>query len=463
MFTRLLKRIAGGHSASKERVVTRVAPSPTGALHLGTTRTALFNYLWARKHNGTFILRSEDTDQQRSEERWEHDICDGLAWLGIEWDAFYRQSTRTHIYSRYLTQLLSQGTAYRSREPSKADPETEVEVIRIKNPNTTITFHDRIRGDVSFDTTELGDFVIARNIEAPLYHFAVVVDDHDMGVTDVIRGEDHISNTPRQIIIQDALGFSRPRYAHIPLILANDRSKLSKRKGTVAISTYRERGYLPEALVNYLALLGWNPGTDQEIFELNELIAAFDLAQIQKGGAVFDPEKLDWFNREHMKRLSLDTFRERVHEMLPAYITELPGFKMEILDRMLPILQERIATFHDVAELAAEEELTYFFSRPDYTAEDLIWKDTPRAETRDHLTHIVTLVDAIPSTEFTESRVKKAVWDYATESGRGAVLWPMRYALSGKDRSPDPFTLADILGKQETIARLNAAIAVLES
>ena len=246
-------------------IITRFAPSPTGFLHLGSARTAFFNYLYARKNKGKFILRIEDTDKERSTREFEEDIINALSWLKIPYETLYKQSERTDIYKKYLKKLVDEDKAYVSKEEVKKEGHRE-EVIRFRNPNKKIKFADLVRGDIEFDTTDLGDFVIAKSSEEPLYHLAVVVDDFEMGITHVIRGEDHISNTPRQILIGEALGAPRPQYAHIPLILAPDRSKLSKRHGALAIAEYRNRGYMSEAICNYLALLGWNPGTDQEIF-----------------------------------------------------------------------------------------------------------------------------------------------------------------------------------------------------
>ncbi len=212
-----------------------------------------------------------------------------------------------------------------------------VEVVRLRNPNTTITFEDEIRGDITFDTTELGDFVIARSLDDALYHFTVVVDDHEMGVTHVIRGEDHISNTPRHILIQEAIGASRPIYAHLPLLLGSDRSKLSKRHGATQLQSYRDAGYLKEALVNYLALLGWNPGTDEELFSLSELTRIFDLSGVQKGGAIFDIEKLKWFNKEHLKHTSDDEFFALVRARIPERVTALSQYSDERLLKLLPV------------------------------------------------------------------------------------------------------------------------------
>jgi len=277
-----------------------MAPSPTGNLHIGTARTALFNYLFAKQNGGKFILRIDDTDTERSTKAFEQNILDGLKWLGISYDELFRQSERTNIYISYLKKMIDNGSIYMSKEEVKEEGQRP-EVIRLKNPNKKIVFDDLVRDQIEFDTTELGDFVVAKSIEEPLYHLASVVDDLEMGVTHVIRGEDGISNTPRQILIQEAMRAPRPIYAHLPLILASDRSKLSKRKHgeMVWIDTYKDKGYSARAIINYLALLGWNPGTEQEIFTLEELITIFDLSRVHKGGAIFDEKKLAWVNRKH--------------------------------------------------------------------------------------------------------------------------------------------------------------------
>jgi len=273
------------------KVAVRMAPSPTGNFHVGGARTALFNFLFAKQNNGKFILRIEDTDKERSKKEFEDDIFESLEWLGLKYDEFYRQSERGEIYRNYVEKMLNNDSVY----------EAEDKVIRFRNPNKKIKFNDLVRGEIEFDTTELKDFVIAKSVDEPLYHLAVVIDDFESGITHVIRGEDHISNTPRQILIQEAIGAPRPLYAHLPLILAQDRSKLSKRKHgeSVSLDYYRHKGYSRDAIINYLALLGWNPGTEQEIFTLEELINVFDLGRVHKGGAIFDEKKLAWVNRKH--------------------------------------------------------------------------------------------------------------------------------------------------------------------
>lgn len=290
-----------------KKIITRFAPSPTGPMHVGSARTALMSYLYAKQHNGRFILRIEDTDRERSKPEYEKDIRDGLQWLDIHADEEYRQSDRTAVYKRYLADLIKKDAAYVSREP-KREGSGEIDVVRFRNPNKRVGWKDLIRGEVSFDTTELKDFVIAKSIEEPLFHLAVVIDDFESNVSHVIRGEDHISNTPRQILIQEAIGAPTPEYAHLPLILAADRSKLSKRKHaeSASLAHYRALGIRPEAMVNFLALLGWHPSKSDasEVLSFADLVEQFDLQRVQKGGAVLDVNKLNWLNREYQKRAS---------------------------------------------------------------------------------------------------------------------------------------------------------------
>ena len=441
---------------SSNKVVTRIAPSPTGLLHLGTARTALYNYLFTRKHKGKFIVRIEDTDKERSKGEFEKDILDGLSWLGITHDELFRQSERTEIYTKYLKQLIDSGKAYLSKEESTKEPGTQVEVVRLKNHGETVTFEDEIREEITFDTTELGDMVIARSITEPLYHFAAVVDDHEMDVTHVIRGEDHISNTPRQILIQRALGFPEPIYAHIPLILASDRSKMSKRKQATSITEYRKNGYIKGAIVNYLAFLGWNPGTEKEVYTVEELVKDFSLKQVQKGGAVFDVNKLNWFNREHLRALPSEDILQLFETALPQEVKQLPQYSQDRLDRVKGEIVERIDTLKDLQNMASGGEFNYFFSSPK-TEVKLSWKDDPKEATKKYLATAIDKLDVLSQHEFTRETVKDALWDYAEEVGKGSLLWPIRVALSGKEKSPDPFILASIFGKEETIKRIKDA------
>lgn len=439
-------------------VVTRIPPSPTGRLHIGTARTALFNYLFARHHGGKIVFRSEDTDRARSKQEYEDEIVAGLTWLGLSWDSFSRQSERSERYKELLHAVVDSGKAYISKEPAKDDPSREVEIVRLKNPGTEVIFEDLIRGPINTHTGDLGDFVIARSIDDALYHFAVVVDDYDGGVTHVIRGEDHISNTARQILIQEALGFPRPAYAHLPLILAADRSKMSKRHGAVSVMAYREEGFLPEAIINYLALLGWNPGDDREDFTLEELVKEFDLSRVQKSGAVFDLTKFKSVNQRWMRKLSDDDF-----------IRHLDLEESERMRKVVPLLKERAQTFKEARDMLAGE-LACIVKPPALHEGKLRAKEI---EGREELT-VSGLKEALGaieglSEEVSVEEAKSAIMpiadraEEAGKGGRGAVLWPLRYALSGAERSPDPFTLISILGPKESALRIVKAIDILAS
>lgn len=441
-------------------VVTRFAPSPTGLLHGGNYRTAIFSYLFARQQKGTFILRIEDTDRERSKKVYEDNILETLAWLGLEYDKFIRQSERLPRHSSALKRMITDGSAYLSREEAKNGSGEIRELVRFKNPKIRIKFHDMIRGDIEMDTTELGDFVIAKNVEEPLFHLAVVVDDAELGVTHVVRGEDHIANTPRQLLLYDALGYPRPQYAHLPLVLDQTRAKLSKRRGAKHLTWYRDEGYLPEALLNFLALIGWNPGTEEEIFTREELIDRFSLDRIQKSAAIFNEEKLEWFNREHIRRMSPQRRLAMIEKFIPNTIFSLQGYSREQLARAEPHILERITHFGQLR--AMSDDLTYWFESPSYPPKKLFWKDEhDPTRLKRRLARVRELLAAIPSDAFTSASVKQAVWDFAEAEGRGGVLWPMRYALSGRDKSPDPFQIAEVLGKEETLRRIEKAIELL--
>jgi len=391
-----------------KKPIVRIAPSPTGNLHVGTARTALFNYLFARNRGGKFLVRIEDTDLERSKKEYEENILKSFKWLGMEYDGeLMRQSERTEIYQKHAQILVGKGMA---REDGTA--------IILNNSKKEMSFQDLIRGEIKFeDVAE--EVVLIKSDGTPTYNFAVVVDDAEMKVTHVIRGEDHISNTPRQLVIMEALGFERPLYAHIPMILAPDRSKLSKRYGAVSLLEYREKGYLPQAMLNYLALLGWNPGTDQEIFIIEELIKEFSLEKIQKSAAIFDGKKLEWVNKEHIKRLP----EEVQKEMRLKEVGELPYIKQS----------------------------------PELDPKFICWKAESKENTREYLEKVKTLLSD-------PAAIMKYAETVGSESGgRGKVLWPLRYALSGEHSSPDPFTLLDVLGQEEAKNRIENAIKVLST
>ena len=442
-------------------VVTRIAPSPTGYLHLGTARAALFNYLWAQKNGGKFIIRIENTDAERDKPEFESAILENLSWLGIKHDELYRQSDHNDAHKAAIQKLLDKDAAYISKEPAKDDPSREVEVVRFRNPNKEVTFNDLVRGDVTFDTTDLGDFVIARSATDPLHHLAVVVDDADEGVTLAMRGEDLLSNTPRQILIREALELPSLQYLHLPLILAPDRSKLSKRKHAASIGDFRDKGYLPEGLLNYIAFLGWHPGTDEEIFSKEELTERFSLDQIQKAGAMFDEVKLRWFNREHLMKKSDEEFISEVKNYFSKETLEALEKNIRF-EKLIPELRERIEVYSDISDMEEAGEFSYLVGQPEYEKEGLFWKKDQNTEnTKRRLEETQDLLEGLESEKWTPESVKEVLWAYAEKEGKGEVLWPLRYALSGKDKSPDPFSLAAILGKDETVKRVSFAVECL--
>ncbi len=441
-------------------VKVRFPPSPTGWCHVGTARMAVLNYLFARKHGGTIVFRSEDTDKERSSREYEADIIEQLRWLGLSWDSFQRTSELVAHHTHALTTLIETDKAYLSCEESKREPGTFVEVVRLRNPGKAVTFTDLIRGDITFDTAELGDFAIARAIDDPLYHLAVVVDDAAEGITHVIRGEDHISNTPRQILIQEALGYERPQYAHYPLHLGADKSKLSKRTGDVAVRSYREKGFLPDALINYIAHLGWTPPSGKELMSLDEMVEEFELTELHKSGAVFDLEKLRWYNREYLLRETEASFAAYVLPLLKSAI-ELRGLPWDdaVGGKLVPTLRERMSVASDLAEMIGAGEYDFFFADPAPDAAHIPEKKSNPADARTHLAYARTALEGL--TTFTPETVKDTLWTYAAEHGRGAVLWPLRYALTGQQRSPDPFVVASIIGKTATLRRIDHALSLI--
>lgn len=433
-----------------KNIRVRFAPSPTGNLHIGSARTALFNYIFAKQNKGELILRVEDTDKERSTMEYEKNILSGLRWLGITHSEFYRQSERGEMYKKFLREMLEKGTAFEAEE----NKEGTGKVIRFKNPNKEVVFKDIIRGDIKFDTTELGDFVIAKDLESPLYHLAVVVDDFQMDISHIIRGEDGISNTPRQILIQEAIGAQRPQYAHIPLILAPDRSKMSKRYGSVSIDEYKEKGYLPEALINFLSFLGWNPGDDKEILSLEEIIESFNLEKVQKGGAIFNIDKLNWINSQYIKKISDENFFEIIWKVFKENKKE----DKKIVKKIIPIIKERVETISDIEKDIKEGEYNYFFQRPQIDESKIKWKENTLDNAKKHLRFISTVLEKLQNKEISSQDIKSKLWDYAEKEGKGNVLWPLRYVLSGRDKSPDPFTLISILGVEQSLARIKAVL-----
>lgn len=463
--------------SQNSHIITRFAPSPTGNLHAGNYRTALYSYLYAKKHGGDFVLRIEDTDKERSKAEYKDNIISALSWLGLEYSQSIIQSERADAHKIALEKLIADGHAYISKEEIKKEGD-RAEVIRFKNPNRKVKFIDLIRGEIEIDTTDLGDFVIARSMTEPLFHLAIVVDDEFMGVTHIIRGEDHISNTPRHILIQEALGYTVPTYAHLPIVLAKDRTKLSKRKGALPITEYRNRGYLPDAVLNYMALVGWNPGTDQEIFTREELIEAFDLAKVQKSGAIFDDVKLDWVNKEHMNRLSDEAFQIHFQNYLTDFLDAPDREKLTSIEyeKIAMMLRERLTYFGQIKNMLDDGELDFIFETPHFENDEArkmlicpekMWKNgsgekiTVDGESTKAILSQVNELIATYEGVWDKDTVKALLWPFAEHEGRGIVLWPLRIALSGKEKSPDPFTIASIIGKNEVDKRLTNAISIL--
>jgi len=432
------------------KVITRFAPSPTGQFHLGGVRSALYNYLFAKQNKGTYILRSEDTDKERSKKEYEDSFVELFEWLGLKPDKFFRQSERTEIYKKYLEKMIANGSAYVSKEEIKEEGQRS-EVIRFKNPNKKITFNDIVLGDISFDTTDLKDFVIARSLTEPLYNLSAVIDDHEMAITHVIRGQEHIANTPRQILIQEAIGAKRPLYAHMPLILSKDRAKLSKRDPEVIPALeYRNFGYLPEAIVNFMALIGWNPGGEQEVFTLAELVKKFDINKIQKSGGVFNSEKLDWINKEHMKRLPQKEIEKNIMTWLPEEMRN---------PKLVSVIFERISKWGDVKDIAERGELNFFFQEPKYSREKLVYKNSAPEKITNNLKLAIEALKKLDEKNFSKEKIKDNLMKVADDlENRGELLHPVRFALSGLEKSPDPFIVAEILGKNETLSRLQKAV-----
>jgi glutamyl-tRNA synthetase len=491
----------------KKSVRVRLAPSPTGPLHLGTARTGLFNWLFARQNNGKFILRIEDTDIERSEAKYEKDILESLKWLGLEWDEGpqnaelrgldadsrgkyvgdygpYRQSERLDIYEKYLKKLFDEDWVYYcfcAKEELESERQAmisqglppkysgkcrllpkeksaermrkgEPAVIRFKMPSVEIEFNDMIRGKVKFDAGLIGDIVIARNLRSPLFIFAGLADDYEMKITHIIRGEDHLSNMPKQILIAKALGFDEIKYAHLPLILAPDRSKLSKRHLETSVDDYRKQGYLAEALINFLALLGWHPKDEREVLSQQDLIREFDIKRAQKAGAVFNIEKLDWLNAQYIKTADVTDLAEQLKDFIPDDWLE----NKELLMKTIEIEKERIKKLGDFKELA-----DFFFELPDYETKFLAWQNMSEDKILANLQLLSAEIEKISETDFNVRNLTQVIMPLTEVWGRGELLWPLRVALSGKQASPGPFEIMEILGKEESLKRIKVAIKKL--
>jgi nondiscriminating glutamyl-tRNA synthetase len=488
----------------------RIAPSPTGPLHIGTARTALFNYLYARRTGGTFVLRLEDTDVARSTLAFEADIIEGLHWLGITWDEGpdsaggadrgpyppYRQLQRIDRHTEAAATLLAKDLAYPCYcTPEELDADRKAQEAAHEAPHyvgrcATLTpeeraareaegrrpatrfrvtpgkirWDDLVRGEVEIDTVNLGgDFLIVRSDGTPLYHFAVVVDDADMEISHIIRGEDHISNTPKHILLFQALGHDVPEFGHLPLILNTDRTKMSKRKSQTAIADYRGEGFVPEAMVNFLSLLGWSTGTEEEILTLDDLAGRFDLEHVQKGGAVFDRERLEWMNGRWIRRLEPDELISRLlpfleEELRAGRIDRLPA--AEELRPLVPIIQERLPTLGAIGDLVG----FLWVERVDIDPAVLVPKRWDRETTLTALRAARETVATVGAVTFEADELEPPMRALVEARGwkAGDLFMAIRVAVTGKTATPPLFDSLVALGRERVLGRLDAAIDTLE-
>lgn len=475
----------------ENKVVTRFAPSPTGFLHVGAVRTALFSYLFARQNNGTFILRIEDTDKAREVEGSIQHIQDSLKWLGLDWDfgpdkpgefGSCLQSERLDIYKKYAEILLEKGLAYpdpysaeelaafresaekekrpflfRNHRPKVFEVWDGKKPLRFKVPVVKrYEWEDVVRGKLSAGEEMLDDIILIKADGYPTYNFAHIVDDLEMGVTHVMRGEEFISSTPKFLSIYEALDITPPVFATLPPIMGPDgKKKLSKRDGAKDLLEYNNDGYLPEAMRNFLALIGWNPGGNQELFPTDELIEKFSLKKIQKSGGAFNEDKLRWMNKEYLNEKDNDFLVNYFTEALPE-ITSSEQYSEDRVKRIVPIVFERVSNKVEIREAAEAGEYSWAFGVPQYETELLKWKNDDSVTSV--LPRLEKAVSLLENCDFESiDSIKESLWPYAEEVGKGELLWPLRTCLSGLERSPDPFNLAYILGKEETISRIKTA------
>ncbi|MFH1781740.1 MAG: glutamate--tRNA ligase [Patescibacteria group bacterium] len=478
-----------------KQIITRFAPSPTGYLHIGGARTALFSYLWAKKNGGKFILRIEDTDRARYVEDAEDSIIKGLEWLGLEWDdGPYHQSERLEKYNEAAKRLVDDGKAYycfcsqdrlkemreeqiKNKQAPKYDKtccslaKEEVEerlknkekhVIRLNVPQDgRVEFHDEVRGNIKIENKDIDDQVLVKSDGFPTYHLAVVVDDNDMGVNYVIRGEEWLPSTPKHILLYEALGYEMPKFAHLSLFIKKGGGKLSKREGATSLLNYRDQGYLPEAVTNFIAFLGWNPKDTREIFSLKDLEKEFDLKNVNKANPIFDTDKLDYLNGLYIRNLELDEFVKLAMPYLENGIKSDLMADEEYVKNIMALEQERVKRLDEVGEM-----VKFFFvenDKLDYEASLLVWKKSTPEETKNNLEKLINKLKEVDEMQWDRGQLEEIIinWNKEQGLGNGDVLWPMRAALSGEKASPSPFEIADVLGKEKTLIRLQNASSML--
>jgi len=509
-------------------VRVRFAPSPTGSLHVGGLRTALYNYLFAKKSNGVMILRLEDTDRKRFVTGSSEELIHSLQWAGLNWNEGvfsekfksqfsnikfeeskdypeiievgeygpYIQSERLNIYQKYAQQLVADKKAYYCFcEPERLTEMKTQQIankkapmydrhclinlsadqinqnlkkkcpytIRLKVPrDEKIIFQDLIRGKISFETNTIDDQVLIKSDGFPTYHLANIVDDHLMGITHVIRAEEWLPSTPKHILLYQSLGWKIPFFAHLPLLLSTEKKKLSKRQGDVAVDDYIKKGYLKEALINFIALLGWNPGNGkvQEIFSLEELVSEFEISKVHKAGAIFDLKKLDWINSQYIKKMSLEELFEKIFPFLEKkefFLQSAPICKSpEYIKKVLAIEQERLLKLSDVGQ-----ENKFFFTKIlSYEAELLIWKDADKKKTQVALEKAETILKAFNQSDWQRDNLNKTLLEAAGEN-RGEFLWPLRVALTGESKSPSPSDVAWVIGREVALERIREALNLI--
>lgn len=500
-------------TTSKIRV--RFAPSPTGYVHIGSLRTALFNFLYARHTGGTLVLRVEDTDQNRLVEGAVENLLNVMHTVGIDFDegpylengvlkqrgefGSYIQSERkaSGIYKQYAEQLIQEKKAYycfcseqrleelrkeqtalkkppmydrhcRNLTPDEiAAKQTEFKasgknpVVRFAMPDDGQTIiNDLIYGEIVYENKLLDDQVILKSDEFPTYHLAVVIDDHLMEITHVIRANEWIPSTPKHLLLYEAFGWKPTEYAHLPLVLNPDKTKLSKRQGDVAVEDFLQKGYLPQALINFVVFLGWNPKTDQEIFSMQELAEKFDISKLNNAPGVFDQNKLDWMNGQYIRNLSADELVELLVPHWKESKIEIEKYNKEYLKSILLLEQERLKKLSEIGE-----RTTYFFSRPEYDASILTWKKSTTEDAKNKLTGLHKILSSV--TDFSKENLETVIQKFIDDNGgdKGSVLWPLRVALTGMEKSPGPFevasTLAKGLSKEEVLQRIETAIEKL--
>ena len=457
----------------------RFAPSPTGQLHLGGARTALSNYLFSKNQGGKFLVRIEDTDLERSKKEYTDQICQSLDWLGLKWDEeLVYQSANTSVYKTHIDTLLKDNKAYMCfaskkeledirkesssfhypgiwRDRDVGDIRSEIKkgspfTVRLKTPKEGKTsFQDLIYGNISVENNEIDDFIIVRSDGSPVYNLTNVVDDCSMEITHVIRGEDHVSNTPKQILIYHALGFKVPIFAHLPMILGEDNKRLSKRHGAAGVNEYERMGYQPDALLNYLALLGWNPGTDEEIFDLSSLVKNFDIRRVQKKSATYDQKKFNWISSQHLMKEDSVKVLNRLASIDPEWgKSKRQDYLIKVIDLMKPRSNSLTDLIH---------QSRYFFSSPkEFDSNQLqkIWKQ----DTAEKIIELKNVLDSINIWEAIELESNFRSFAYQRGIGIGKVMQPMRFLICGSLQGPSLFDLMELIGKEESLNRINHTI-----